>query len=309
MGRGTHLSGTLVILNPHAGSGKAARLWTTLEPLLWERLGHLIVAITQHPNDVAPHLEHAYAVGVRRTIAIGGDGTNHALVNAIIALNARHADDDPMVYGNIPIGTGRDWARGLNIPYRDPRAAADWIATAQPQSVDVGLLTHDKGCEYFLNIATAGIGGNVASRVNQTTRRRPWTFLAATVAALLEYQPRPIHVALDGASWFTGKAYVTAIANGTTLGHGMKIAPDARVGDGLFDVILIPAMPRLKILAALRRVYDGSHLAVPGVQFQRAAQVEITSTAGSVDLEFDGEVGNGSRLTFEVRPGLIQLLL
>jgi diacylglycerol kinase family enzyme len=88
------MSKTLVILNPYAGSGRAGRVWKELEPLLWEQLGELVVAITQHPEDVAQHLDKAYAVDIRRVIAIGGDGTNHILVNALAALNAQHPDDE-----------------------------------------------------------------------------------------------------------------------------------------------------------------------------------------------------------------------
>jgi diacylglycerol kinase family enzyme len=119
---------TLIILNPHAAGGKAGTLWKEIEPLLWERLGELVVAITQKPEEVAAHLDKAQASGLNRVIAIGGDGTNHALINALADLNARNPDAPQMIYGNLPVGTGRDWARGTGVPYRDIRAAADWIA-------------------------------------------------------------------------------------------------------------------------------------------------------------------------------------
>lgn len=76
------MSKTLIILNPHAGSGRAGRVWKEIEPLLWEYLGELVVAVTQRPDEVAYHLGNAYASGLTRAISIGGDGTNHALVNA-----------------------------------------------------------------------------------------------------------------------------------------------------------------------------------------------------------------------------------
>src|SRR6185369_4330955 len=99
---------TLIILNPHAGSGRAGRLWSQIEPLLWKELGELVVAITEKPQDVAQHLEKAHAADLKRVIAIGGDGTNHALVNELIRLNKRYPDEPPMTFGSLPIGTGRD---------------------------------------------------------------------------------------------------------------------------------------------------------------------------------------------------------
>ncbi len=83
----------------------------------------------------------------------------------------------PMIYGNLPIGTGRDWARGQGVPFNDLKAAARWIAAAEPRPTDIGKLTHERGHEYFLNIASAGISGEIAERVNRASNRRPWSFM------------------------------------------------------------------------------------------------------------------------------------
>lgn len=302
------MSKTLIVLNPRAGGGRAGQVWTELEPLLWELLGELVIAVTQRPQDVAAHLEEAYAAGLTRIISIGGDGTNHVLVNALTALNARHPEGPRMVYGNLPIGTGRDWARGIGIPTDNYRRAAEWIAHAQPKSIDLGLLHFDDKSEYFLNIASVGMGGEVVSRVNRADRRRPWTFLKATVESLLHYKPQPIQVTLDGKQWYDNRAYLLAVANGTTFGHGMKIAPNAQQDDGLFDVLVIDDIPRVRVLAALKRVYDGSHLTHPAVHHMRAAQVQVHSPAGNIGIEFDGEYAAGRDLTFSVRPGALQVL-
>src|SRR5689334_10231106 len=87
---------TLIILNPHAGSGRAGRLWSKIEPLLWKELGELVVAVTQRPDEIAPHLESARDAGLTRVIAIGGDGTNHTLINELVRLNERHPGEPLM---------------------------------------------------------------------------------------------------------------------------------------------------------------------------------------------------------------------
>lgn len=302
------MSKTLIILNPHASGGRAGAMWGVLEPLLWDALGELVVAITQRPEDVAAHLENAYASGLTRVISIGGDGTNHALINALALLNERHPDGPPMVYGNLPIGTGRDWARGAGIPVDDAQAAARWIAEAQPHPTDIGLLTFDGQREHFLNIASVGAGGEVAARVNRVAKRRPWTFLWSTVQTLIQHEPQPMQVTLDGAPWYDGRSYIVAVANGTTFGHGMKIAPNAEVRDGLFDVVLVEGVSRPRILAALNQVYSGKHLSHPNVRSARARTVEVAGSAAVLPMELDGELARGRALTFEVRPGLLHLL-
>lgn len=299
---------TLIILNPHAGAGRAGRLWREVEPLLWENLGELIVAVTNQPHEVAQHLDKAQAIGVRRVVSIGGDGTNHALINALVELNTRNPSGEPMIYGNLPIGTGQDWARGQGVPFNDLKAAAAWIAHAQPKPTDIGKLTHERGHEYFLNIASAGISGDIATQINRAQTRRPWSFLATTIRTLITHQPQTMQITLDGNDWYEGRAYIVAIANGTTFGHGMKIAPNAEQRDGLFDVILVEGVSRVTILAALQRVYSGTHLTHPAVRAGRAAEVRIHSPQGALGLELDGEPVSAGDLTFSVQPGLLKIL-
>lgn len=300
-------SRTLIVLNPHAGGGRAGKMWHSFEPLLWEELGELLIAVTDKPGDVAEHLDKARAAGMRRVISIGGDGTNHALVNALVALNTRFPDSPPMVYGNVPIGTGRDWARGNGIPFNDPRAAARWIATAQPKATDIGKLTNESGDEFFLNIASAGLGGEVMRRVERAMPRRPWTFMRATLGAIIERGPSEMQVEIDGKTWYDGRAYVVAIANGSTFGHGMKIAPNAEVRDGMFDVVLVKGISRLDVLVAFQRIYSGTHLTHPGVMTARAQSVRVQGDA-SLGVELDGELATGRDLTFTIQPGLLSLL-
>ncbi|NWF69643.1 MAG: diacylglycerol kinase family lipid kinase [Chloroflexi bacterium] len=300
------MSKTLIVLNPHAAAGRAGKLWRQLEPLLWQRLGDLVVAITQHPREVARHIDQAYQSGLTRVVSIGGDGTNHTLVNALAGLNSRHPDAPPMVYGMLPVGTGRDWARTIKIPFKIEEAV-EWIAHAVPRPTDIGQLTFDGQREYFLNISSAGISGEVARRVNAAPKR-PWTFLQKTISALLTYTPPVMQIRLDGQDWYEGRAFILTVANGTTFAHGMKIAPNAQIDDGQFDIILVEHMSRPRILTALRMVYDGSHLRHPKVKAARAKQVQIRGVTGVLDMEFDGEMTRGRELTFEIRPGLLHLL-
>jgi YegS/Rv2252/BmrU family lipid kinase len=302
------MSKTLVILNPYAGSGRAGRVWTELEPLLWEQLGELVVAITQHTNDVAQHLDKAYAIGIQRVIAIGGDGTNHTLINALAALNKQHPDGPQMIYGNLPIGSGRDWARYKKIPL-DIHQAAHWIAKAVPTPTDIGHMVLDNNQEeYFLNIASAGLSGEVNKRVNNTPVRKPWTFLKATVQSILRYEPQPMQIRLDGQDWYEGKTYLLAVANGTTFGHGMQIAPRAKTDDGTFDVVLVKGVARPVILSALYRVYNGSHLTHPAVRYAQAKEVQITGIKGKLGIDLDGETANSKEITFRIQPGSMRIL-
>lgn len=306
---------TTIIVNPHAAGGRACAVWEQLQQPLRRAFGELLVYITEQAADVPMRLHEAYSNGARRVIAIGGDGTNYALVNALAALRA----DQPaarMICGLLPVGTGRDWARGLGIPMGDPEAALAWLMRARPQPTDIGVITGIEGDDaastpgaprLFLNIASAGMGGQVTEFVNSAAHRRSWTFLAATLHTLAIYRPPAIRITVDDQPWFEGRAYVAAVANGTTFGHGMKIAPNAQPNDGLFDVVLVENTSRLTILAAFQRVYAGTHLTHPAVHHTRGAVVRI-ETDERIGLELDGEPAHGRDLTFGLRAGWIDLL-
>lgn len=299
---------TLVILNPHADSGRAGRSWSALDAAQRSALGDIELAITQQSQDVDAALERAASGGLERVIAIGGDGTNNSVINALVAFHQRHPETPLPVFGTLPVGTGRDWARSAGIPFDLP-AAVRWLATAQPQPLDIGLLLRDGQPHHFLNIASAGLSGEVDRRVNRARLRRPWTFLLATVATLINYRPVPLRISLDGQPWRDGSTYVVAVANGTTFGHGMAVAPQASMADGLFDVVLVEAMSRAKALYTLSKVYSGGHLSVTGVHHRRAARVEIVGSGGPLDLDLDGEYAVGQRLEFSVQPGFLRALL
>lgn len=303
--------GTLIILNPHAGSGRAGKLWRDIEPLLWEELGELVVAITEHPEDVAEHLDKARDVGLTRIVAIGGDGTNHAIVNAIQDLEQRSPEMPRMTFAQIPIGTGQDFARTIGIP-SNPRDAVRWIAHAKPNPIDLGLLNYFERGEqrrHFVNIASTGLGGDVDRRVSKSPRRFPWTFKLASLQSLMSYRPHKIRIRLDDEPWYEGKSWTVVIANGRVFGHGMNIAPQAQVDDGLFDVIVIGDVSRLRTLMAFNTVYRGTHLKIDGVHYKRGQNISIESQDGILDLDLDGEYIRGEHLQFQIKPGALRLLV
>lgn len=200
------MSQTLIVLNPHAANGRAGQLWSSIEPILWDTLGDLVVAVTQSPDDVARHIHQAYEARLTRVISIGGDGTNHSLINALVSHNQKYPDATQMEYGILPVGTGQDWARSMGIPF-DIEDAARWIAEAKPKAVDIGQVELYGDNVYFLNVASVGISGDVVTRVEQSNRR-PWSFLAATLRTVINFQPPTVQIRLDDQDWYEGSSYL-----------------------------------------------------------------------------------------------------
>ena len=194
---------TLLILNPHAAGGRAGQVFQQVEGQLLATLGEFVVAVTQTPDELEQHLDSAAASGIDRIIAVGGDGTNHAVLNALAA-----RPDLDFTFGSLPVGTGRDWARFLGVP-ADPAEAVAWLGRATPAACDLGRVAYTRPdgqpvSQIFLNIASAGVSGEVAHRVNVARRRTSVTFLRASIVTLLRTQPQPIGVVCDGSHLLRG---------------------------------------------------------------------------------------------------------
>lgn len=300
---------TLVIVNPHAARGHSQEVFRQIESKMEKAFGGLMVAVTQQPDEVGAHLDAAAKENISRVIVIGGDGTNHVVLNALMQRPGFR-----MALGSIPVGTGRDWSRMLGVPF-EPDAALDWLSNANPIPCDLGKLEYldvksggKPSAQIFHNIASAGMSGEVDARVNRAKRRTSASFLRATIATLLKYRPQRVMVRCDGKEFYHGRSYLVVVANGQYFGRGMWIAPYALFNDGLFEVVLVEGMPRRRVFFALGTVYKGEHLKREDVHYTRAASVEVHSEDGPLGLDLDGEEGLGQDLHFTVLPAAIRIL-
>jgi diacylglycerol kinase (ATP) len=307
---GTKIMGVYIIINPRAAGGKSLAAFRTIEARLKSAFDRVTIAITQTPGEIGKCLDAAAEAGAERLIIVGGDGTNHAVVNAIAE---RPGHSIPL--GFIPAGTGTDWARALGMP-RDPSAAVDWLAAAEPVRCDIGKVEYMDALSggrqtkrVFLNIASAGVSGEVDARVNRASHRTALTFLRATLSTLFSYKPPLVRVDCDGHRFYEGASYLIAVANGRFFGRGMWIAPGSLINDGLFDVVLVEGMPRRRILLAFGTVFSGKHLRRKDIRWTRAASVRIWSEPGSIGLDLDGEEAKGQNLSFSVLPAALPILL
>jgi diacylglycerol kinase (ATP) len=147
----------------------------------------------------------------------------------------------------------------------------------------------------------------VVEKVNSLQTRHPWSFLWSAVTSILSYAPQSVQITVDGKAWYGGTAFLVAVMNGNTFGRGMQIAPNAKVDDGLLEVVLVRGVSRLEILSALWQVYAATHLTHPAVLYCQAHEVRIQSTA-KMPFELDGEYMSGNDVTLRVKDGALSLL-
>jgi diacylglycerol kinase (ATP) len=267
-----------VLVSPAAGRGRGAALAAEVLAA-FRQAGFLpgLLPATTGP-DAEEQARTAVAAGTRAVVAVGGDGTVHAALQAVAGTSTALAV--------IPAGTGNDLARALGGP-EDPvaaaRAAAEDLAAGRSRAVDAGRT----GDRWWATVLCCGFDSAVSDRANRMRwprgRRR---YDVAVLAELARLRPRELTLALDGVPQ-TLPITMVAVGNTSWYGGGMKICPAADPADGLFDVTVVGATTRLQLMRARPLLTSGAHVDHPSVSVFRAALVELSGPGGTTYA--DGE--------------------
>jgi diacylglycerol kinase family enzyme len=221
--------------------------------------------------------------------------------------------------GLLPCGTGVDFARGLGLP-KEVDAMLQRIAEAKARSVDAGRICYidDHGAlasRHFINIASLGLSGATDRAVNADKRKGRMSaktlFLWRTVVELMRYRFQDVRITVDDGAPVEARMALVAVANGKYFGGGMMIAPDADLTDGQFDIVILRAAGKLKLIWDIRLLYGGRHRNHPAITILRGRKV-VVEPIGDVEkngalVDIDGESPGRIPATFEILPGALTL--
>ena len=293
-----------VIYNPAAGRGRVSRaaLQAQLEAQAGARPFEIVsTSATQSARELAAI---AIANGATTVAAAGGDGTLSEVLNAVYRSDAK--------LGVLPLGTGNDFARTLGIG-ANLKGAINTLFGGQSRTIDIGRATLNGESRLFLNIAGCGFDALVARRINAGRTHPFWkhwkgvaAYLAATALELQRLRAARLRLKLDGGLVDT-RALLCAVANAKSYGGGMKVAPDADLSDGLFDICIIKEASRWEFARAFPSVFAGAHVHHERVEMFQARRVEIWCDKNWPVL-VDGEVCGTPPLTLEVVPNAVEIM-
>jgi len=156
-----------------------------------------------------------------------------------------------------------------------------------------------------VNVADFGIGGEVVKKINQSRmRRKASSYLRCLISTFITYKNKKLRLKIDGEDLPLDEYMIGAISNGRIFGKGMKIAPNAELDDGLFDVVLVRGMKMLEFFRNAWRIYTGTHLSHPKISLIRGRKIEAFSADDKNDvlIEIDGEQVGILPATFEIIP-------
>ncbi len=290
----------LVIVNPAAAQGKTRQHWQQVQHLLQQTQQSVEVIWTERPRHATDLARAAAQNNTQTVVCVGGDGTVNEVVNGLMQVGDPADANCRPTLAVIPVGTGADFAHSLGLT-RDLAQSVQVALTGMIREIDIGNIACQTGpqghAHFFANIAGFGFDAEAVAwlaqrgkrsgrlayvlSVLQVLRRYTNKSLTLRIATPEQAEPQTMH----------GKFNIVAVANARYFGAGMLIAPQAKLNDGLLDVVLVGNLSPLNFLLQFPLIYRGTHLSHPQVRCIRARWLEVQSNdANPVLLEAEGEL-------------------
>lgn len=299
-----------IIANPKAGGGTGARRIPLIKDLLTRHNLDFDIALTERPAHAMELAEAAAKAGYDVVVAVGGDGTSNEVLNGLMAV--RESGTPVPAMGVLCVGRGNDFAHAVGIP-ADLEAGCQTLAANQRRYVDIGRVAgglYPQG-RYFGNCV--GVGFDAIGTIEAAKLPRLGGFLSFFIAVLktifLYHKAPTITVEYDD-EMLMQPSLMVSIMNGTRLGGGFILAPDAQPDDGLFDLCMARAVSRVRIFTLVPHFLRGTQASQEPITIGKAARISITAVEGALPAQTDGEIlcVDGQRLDIEVQPRQLEIV-
>lgn len=293
-----------VIVNPAARKGRALARWPAIQAELATRLGPVEPMFTEAPGHATHLARNALARGIRRFVAVGGDGTANETLNGLLDTSGRLIFPDAVLCP-VPAGTANELSRALGH-LAAVGHAFDAAASSRTRPIDLMRLRctglDGRPVDRFGYLIVA-LG--LAATVSHRTSRSRWlkklgeiAYLLMTPVVTLGYRQRDISIEIDGVPTGTRQLFTAMVGNTENGGGGMKLLPGARFDDGVLDLIEMGGVSRLEVLTKiLPKLYSGAHVRHPKVRMARGTSFRFHADV-EILVDLDGETVG--RLPLEV---------
>ncbi len=286
----------LYVLNPASGSKKAKNLIGKIEAFSKENEFDYTIVVSEKDQGISDLVKNNLAAeSYTDIVAVGGDGTISEIINGM--------DTYDIPLGIIPMGTGNDLARSLNIP----------------QNIDVALSTIKEGklkfCDIgnvngtlFINSAGVGIDGSIISGTNRIKKFFPGSlaYLISTIKSIFTFRAFTAKIKLDD-EMIHENCLLIAIGNGCYFGGGMKITPHAQLDNGQFQVCIVKQVPKHIFMRMFPKVYYGRHTEVDQVIMRYSKTLNIEIEKDNLLVSADGNLVSQTPACISITPKAIKV--
>ena len=283
----------IITVNPHGGKKLGPRLLNRVKPLFEAKGIELFVVETTfagHAKELANQLNITEYDGF---IGIGGDGTLHEIINGMLS---RH-DGRKIPIGIIPGGSGNSYMHDLQLT--DPLKAAKAIINGKTRALDTAKVEVNHIIKYSNNMIGWGLVTDVGNQAEHFRWLGTNRYTILSVVEVLRHKSRPATLIMDDKKIEDEFIFIIA-CNSIHVGKGMKMAPKARLDDGLIDLIVIRSdVSRTRLLQVLPKLFDGSHINEPELEYYQTSQFSLIPETDEI-LNIDGEIMGSTPIKVEM---------
>ena len=283
----------IITVNPHGGKKLGPRLLNRVKPLFEAKGIELFVVETTfagHAKELANQLNITEYDGF---IGIGGDGTLHEIINGMLS---RH-DGRKIPIGIIPGGSGNSYMHDLQLT--DPLKAAKAIINGKTRALDTAKVEVNHIIKYSNNMIGWGLVTDVGNKAEHFRWLGTNRYTILSVVEVLRHKSRPAALIMDDKKIEDEFTFIIA-CNSIHVGKGMKMAPKARLDDGLIDLIVIRSgVSRTRLLQVLPKLFDGSHINEPELEYYQTSQFSLIPETDEI-LNIDGEIMGSTPIKVEM---------
>ncbi len=288
-------------VNPYGGGKKGPKILKDVLPLFEQKNIELNIIETEyagHNRDLANQLNMD---GYDGFCCIGGDGTLNEVINGLLSRKDRLKFPIGLITG----GNGNSFMHDLDC--LDPIEAANKIISDKRRFIDVFSCNTDGKTFYGFNILGWGIPTDANILADKLRWMGPQRYNFASIIEVLRHKKRFARVIIDNNSIGADFAFIIG-CNTIHTGKGMRMAPLARLNDGLIDLIIVRKVSRFKLLKLFPKVFSGKHIGDPGVDYRQVKQFKIMSEDKS-QLNLDGEVLGSTPVEVKILPKEVEILI
>jgi diacylglycerol kinase (ATP) len=286
------------LLNPFAGNGNAYNIFKLVKSILDKEQIEIESYLSQSKGDIEKFITNEDLSEFDGICVIGGDGTIHEAIEGLM----QSEKSKYLSLGIIPAGSGNAFAEDLGL--RDPLDGLENIIIGNISRIDVMRIKTRHNINYAVNI----IGWGMASNVNILAEKLRWLgnirYSIASILSILKIKLQKANIIIEN-QVFDGKTAFFIALNNIHTGKGMKMAPKAKLNDGLIDIILLKKASRLRILKIFSQLFSGKHIYDPLVQYMQVKSFSINSENDFLNI--DGENIGQTPIEVSVERNAIQL--
>lgn len=282
----------LVVVNPTGGIRNGLEILENIKPIF--EAGGIEIEIIEtkyagHAEDIAKAMEiDKYEL----LCLVGGDGTMHESINGMYG----RKDNKRIPIGLIPAGTGNSLMHDLNC--LDTTIAAKWIVNGYTKKIDLAEITMEHKIVYAFNI----IGWGMITDINLRAGGVRWMGESRyTYSALMEIMSHKLrHAKLSFGGKNYNEKFIFILGSLTKFtGSAMKMAPKAKLDDGLIDILIVRDATRKQMLNLFPKIFTGDHIYSDILEYHQVDSYSIVPDKHD-PLNLDGETIGSTPINVKV---------